>query len=103
MADNNCLPPCLPNMAVLLATNSVTPNPTKVAIDSSCAAPVFVQLCNPSEYDSTILCDPVTGAKVIVTTNYTSAGVPTSTTYNLDGTLYLLPIANLISCAGTGE
>jgi hypothetical protein len=61
---------------------------------------MFVTLCNPAEFDRSVLCDPVTGATVILVTSYTEAGVPTSVAYNANGTPYVGAITSLVSCNG---
>lgn len=71
------------------------PNPSTVEITNDCTKPVPVFFCDPQkEFDKTILCDKNTFAKVVVVTEYSSTGVPTSTAYNLDGSLYTGDIVN---------
>lgn len=55
------------------------------------------------ERDSFVLCDPTSGARVVVVTTYdVSTGIPTSVGYNLNGTPYAGPLTALIAC-GTNE
>lgn len=57
--------------------------------------------CSPAtEFDSVVLCDPVTDVPVIVVITYNNIGVPTANGYNLDGTPYVGVIANLVQCPG---
>lgn len=99
MTDVNCLPACAPNIG-----GSIPPGqPPRKERGDDCLLPLHVRLCNPSEFDTFILCDPANAnAKVAVVTSYTDAGVPTSIAYNLNGTLFAGTISTLVTC-GTFE
>lgn len=121
--NTDCAPPCAPNAPIGLPVRA-DPVP---CCDAVPAVPVtgvdcdgnpvlvagatltvpdpntvqLVRLCDPSgELDTLILCDPITGDRVIVVVSYSATGVPTATAYNLDGTPYLGVIADLIACSG---
>ena len=126
MAGTVCTPACAPNTAASLpsATPEQIPPPAPLAtangidcngvafsvtaqgVAQSVPHPTAVQLvklCNPNDYETNVLCDAATGARILVVTGISSAGVPTSTAYNLDGTVYAGALSALVSCGGSGE
>jgi hypothetical protein len=92
-----CAPKCAPNneqQVILGGPPTTGPTP-----GSSCENPIYSVDCTPkAEFDKSILCDPVTGASIIVVTTYSDTGVPTSTAYNIDSTPYGGAITALVSC-----
>lgn len=105
MTDKTCQPPRSPNIAGPMP--GVTPPPAGArtiqydqcggtadlpvgALAQQVAlAPgqvVYTKKCpGDTEFDTVTLCDPVTGASILVVTTYSDAGVPTATAYNIDG------------------
>jgi hypothetical protein len=97
MVDLTCAPACTQNTPLSLP---VGPPAASSSLGADCTTPLFVTLCNTSEFDKSILCDPVTGATVILVTTYSTAGVPSSVAYNADGSSYIGAISALVSCGG---
>jgi hypothetical protein len=118
MSDLTCNPPCGPN-----DPNSLPVRPTggttpfNVTIEE-CDGPqvrqatqtvevlwpegmvVRTRPCDPGtdDFDSFIRCDPNTGDSIIVVVSYSTAGVPTATAYNLDGSPYGGLLSDLVQC-----
>lgn len=99
MTDANCLPLCAPNTAGSIPDGQ----PSVKSRGDDCLLPLHVKICNPSEFDKVILCDPVNGNRIIVVSSYSNAGVPTSVAYNLDGSVYAGAITALVACSSSLE
>jgi len=100
------LPPTPPTPTVVADALACDGSTTPVDVKDEAATPVFIKgqelpfvLCVGKEFDKTILCNVNTGAKVILVTSYDPVtGVPTTTQYNLDGSINTDPISDLESC-----
>jgi len=65
-----------------------------VAMKNACCAAAATP---PIDYEKAVLCDPVTGAPVLVITAI-DGGIPTPAAYNADGTAYAGAIGALTAC-----
>lgn len=78
---------------------AITPKHLK-DLEHSLRAAICANGGSNTDFDHTLLCDPA-GNIVIASVSYSSSGVPTTTFYNLNGTLYVGPTP--VRCSDTLE